>query len=65
MDAQSAIRRLAFAEAQHSSTEAMVEIARHRSELAKATETEQKPEAEISDELTERARDERRVDKTA
>jgi hypothetical protein len=65
MDAQSAIRRLAFAEAQHSSTEAMVDIARHRSELATAREVEQKPEAEIGDDLAERARTERRIDKTA
>lgn len=65
MDAQSAIRRLAFAEAQHSSAEAMVEIARQRSELAKATEIDHRTDAESSDELAARAQDERRVDKTA
>jgi len=63
MDAESAIRRLSFAEAQHSSTEAMVAIAKHRNELVRGAE--QRTEAQAADDFAERARQEHQVDKTA
>jgi len=65
MDAESAIRRLSFAEAQHSSMEAMVAMAKHRNELAREAETEQLTEAQAADDFAERTRREHQVDKTA
>jgi hypothetical protein len=65
MDAQSAIRRLSFTEAQRSSAEAMADMARHRAELAHETEIERRNETQTADDFAERARQERRVDKTA
>ena len=65
MDAESAIRRLSFVEAQHSSTEAMVAMAKHRAELAREAEVEQRTDAQAADDFAERARDEHQVDKTA
>lgn len=65
MDAQSAIRRLSFAEAQHSSSEAMVAMAKHRGELAQQAEIEQRTEAQVADDFVDRAREEHQVDKTA
>ena len=65
MDTDSAIRRLSFAEAQHSSTEALVAMAKHRTELAREAETEHRTETQAADDFAARARDEHRVDKTA
>lgn len=65
MDAESAIRRLSFAEAQHSSIEAMVAMAKHRNELAREAETGQLGEAGAADDFAARARQEHQVDKTA
>ena len=65
MDAEGAIRRLSFAEAQHSSVEAMVAMARHRNELAREAETEQLTEVQAADVFAERARQQHQVDKTA
>ena len=65
MDAESAIRRLSFVEAQHSSTEAMMALAKHRAELAREAEVEQRTDAQAADDFAERARDEHQVDKTA
>ena len=65
MDAESAIRRLSFAEAQHSSMEAMVAMAKHRNELAREAETEQRTEAQAADDFADRTQQEHQVDKTA
>ena len=51
-----AIQKLAFAEARSSSAEAMIEIARHRSELAARPEVERATEAETTARLIDRAR---------
>lgn len=64
MDAESAIRRLSFAEAQHSSTEAMVAIARHRAEMARDVEIDQRTDAQLAEDLVDRARDAHKLDKT-
>ena len=64
MDAESAIRRLSFAEAQHSSAEAMVAIARHRAELARDVEIDQRTDAQLAGDLVDRARDAHKLDKT-
>lgn len=65
MDTESAIRRLSFAQAQHSSAEAMAAIARHRNELARETEVEQRTQAQVTDDFADRAREAHQVDKTA
>jgi len=65
VDAESAIRRLSFAEAQHSSMEAMMATAKHRGELAREAEIEQRTETQVADDFAERAREAHKVDKTA
>ena len=65
MDAESAIRQLSFAEAQHSSMEAMVAMARHRAELARDAASGDRSEAQVADSFAERARRLHQVDKTA
>ena len=65
MDSESAIRRLSFAEAKHSSAEAMIAMAKHRAELAREAEIDQRSEAQAVEEFTDRTNDEHRVDKTA
>ena len=64
MDADTAIRRVSFAEAQRSSAEVMVAIAQQRSKLA---ETSPGDEAAIVAELNDRTAEAARhqVDKTA
>ena len=71
MQAETAIRRLSFAEARHSSSEAMVAMAKHRTEHARAVE-EAKASGDAdadnhqADEIADRARDAaRQVDKVA
>lgn len=64
MDAESALRRLSFAEASTSSAEAMVAMARHRKELAEARLLG-KPDEAVAAEFEAEARDARAVDKTA
>ena len=64
MDADAAIRRVSFAEAQHSSAEAMTSIARERSKLAETARDDQAAAvAELSDRAAEAER--HQVDKTA
>ena len=63
MDADAAIRRLAFAEARSSSAEALVAVARHRAELTQAAESGAVSEAAKADEFVEKARSLRRLDK--
>jgi hypothetical protein len=64
MDAELAIRRVSFAEAQHSSAEAMAAIAQERSRLAAtAPDEEAAALAELTDRTAEAER--HRVDKTA
>jgi len=65
MDAESAIRRLSFAQAQHSSMEALMAMARHRGELAREAEIEQRTETQVADDFVERAREAHQVDKSA
>jgi len=65
MDAETAIRRLSFAQAQHSTAEAMTEMARHRTELAREAEAEGVTEAQAADDFAQRAREAHQVDKTA
>jgi hypothetical protein len=64
MDAETAIRRVSFAEAQHSSAEAMAAMAQQRLKLA---ETVPADEAALVTELTDRTAEAERhqVDKTA
>ena len=64
MDTETAIRRVAFAEAQHSSAEAMAAMAQQRQKLA---ETAADDEAALVTELTDRTTEAERhqVDKTA
>ena len=65
MDADTAIRRLSFVEARSSGSEALMLVAKHRTDIARAA-ADHRIEAE-TDALAERARDEARrvVDKTA
>ncbi|MBI4923744.1 MAG: hypothetical protein HY834_18555 [Devosia nanyangense] len=65
MDADAAIRRLAFVEARSTSAEALVAIARHRAELTAVTEPGAASEAAKADNFAERARSQRKLDKTA
>ena len=64
MDTETAIRRVSFAEAQRSSTEAMVAIAQQRSKLA---ETSPGEEAALVAELNDRTAEaeHHQIDKTA
>ena len=71
MDSDTAIRRLSFAEARHSSGEAMMAMARHRTEHSRAVAAakaagETATENHQADDEANRARDAaRQVDKTA
>jgi hypothetical protein len=60
-----AIRRLSFAEARSSNAEALITIARHRAEVERATATREASEDQKTAEFLDRARQLRRVDKTA
>ncbi len=51
-----AIQKLAFAEARSSSAEAMIDIARHRSELAARPDNERATETETTARFIDRAR---------
>jgi len=67
MDADTAIRRLSFAEARDSGAEALAAMVQHRREMIDAA-ADQRTEVETT-EMADRARDEQRhhhvVDKTA
>jgi hypothetical protein len=71
MTSDTAIRRLSFAEARHSGSEALVAMAKHRAEHHRAvTEAKASGQADAetrqADDEADRARDAaRRVDKTA
>ena len=64
MDAETAIRRVSFAEAQHSSAEAMMTIVRERTKLAESAPIDEAASiTELDDRTAEAER--HQVDKTA
>jgi hypothetical protein len=63
---ETAISRLAFAEARHSGAEALALIAVHRREVQRATATDNKTDEQEATDLAERARlARRRLDRLA